>query len=252
MATLFAYQQDTSNLLHDSNNLFTSTYTLTRYINQARARVAQDSGCIRFLVAGQSPYGMSAQAGTAVAGGAVPGQAPVTLFQTIAQQEYYPFSYANQTGIPQNAGCKGVCDVQNVAVSWGGAMRPVQNWVPWDQLQARGRSWSTGMFSYPYAWSTSGAGLNNRVWLFPAPSFSTEMEWDCTFLPNDLNTNDDYDAIQAPFDGAVKFWAAKMAFLASFRYEAAQMMETEYWSSLVKSGSATDRSKIPDYYQDYW
>lgn len=250
MTTLQDYQIDTGALLHDSNNLFTGLFQLNRWINKGRDRVAQDSGCLRFVVAGQSPFGMSAQAGSAVPGGAVPGQAPITLFQTIAGQEFYPFNYANQTGVAQNRGCRTVCDVQNVAVSWGGALRPVQNWMPWDQLQAVARSYNIGVFSYPFVWATSGVGQNNRVWLWPAPSIASEMEWDCTFLPKALNSNDDYEAIPSPFTEAVKYAAARDAFYASFRYDAAREMDREYWATLTRAGSSTDRSKVPDYYAD--
>lgn len=251
MPTLQDYQIDTAALLHDSNNLFTGTYQLTRWINQARDRVAQDSGCIRVLVAGQSPFGVSAQAGSAVPGGAIAGQAPTTEFQTIAGQEFYPFSFGNQTATAQNRGTRAICDVQNVAVSWGGSIRPVQNWMPWDQLQAYARSYNIGVFSYPFVWSDSGAGENNRIWLWPAPSITSEMEWDATMLPKPLYSNDDYEAIQAPFAGAVKYWAAREAFLASFRNAQAEDMEKKYWQSLVKSGSATGRSRVPDYYSEW-
>ena len=253
MTNLSDYQIDVAALLHDQNNLFTPIFQLNRWINQARDRVAQDSGCLRFLVAGQAPFGSPAQAGQAVPGGAVAGQAPTTEFQTIPAQEFYPFSYANQTATAQNRGTRAIIDVQSVAVSWGGAIRPVQNWMPWDQLQAYARSYNVGIFSYPYFWSTSGAGETNRVWLWPAPSIQSEMEWDVTMVPRALNTNDDYEAIPTPFHGAVKYWAARAAFLASFRTAMAQEMEREYWSSMVKSASATNRSTVPDYYADqHW
>lgn len=251
MANLTDYQIDTAALLHDQNNLFTPIFQLNRWINQARDRVAQDSGCLRVLVAGQAPFGVAAQAGSAVPGGAVPGQAPTTEFNVIAGQEFYPFSYATQWVQAQNRGFRAVIDVQSVAVSWGGAIRPVQNWMPWDQLQAYARSYNVGVASYPYFWSTSGAGTGNRIWLWPMPSTASEMEWDVTCVPMSLHGPDDYEAIPAPFSGAVKYWAARAAFLASFRYQAAKECEQEYWSSLIKAGSSTNRSTIPDYYADW-
>ena len=245
------YQLDTQALLHDQNGLFTPIFQLNRYINQARDRVAADSGCLRNVVAGTAPFGAGAQAGTAVPGGAVAGTQPTSGFWTIAGQEKYPFAYANQYAIAANAGVRSVIDVQNIAVSWGGAMRPVQNWLPWDQLQAYGRSYNVGVFSFPMVWSTSGVGVTNQVWLWPAPSTTQEMEWDCTFLPKALHSNDDYDAIPSPFDQAVKFWAAKLAKLAALRFAEAEAMEAEYWKELGSGNSVSDRGHIADYYADW-
>ena len=251
MTTLADYINDSAWLLHDNNNLFTPVQQLTRWINQARDRVAQDSGCLRALVAGQAPFGVAATPGTAVPGGAVGGQTSTTTFQTIGGQEVYAYAYGNVVARAQNRGCRAIVDVQNVSVSWGGAIRPTLNWLPWDQLQAYARSYNVGIFSYPYAWSDSGVGENNRIWLWPAPSIATEMEWDATLLPKPLNTNDDYEAIPAPFDGAVKYWAARQAALAKRDFTQAQIMEKEYWSSMVKSGSATGRSRNPAMYDDW-
>jgi hypothetical protein len=183
-------------------------------------------------------------------GGAILGQSPFTEFNTIAGQEMYPFAYANQTVAAQNRGFKSVVDVHTVAVSWGGAIRPVQNQWTWDRLQAWARSYNIGVFSYPFVWAKSGAGVNNRIWLWPAPSIISEMEWDVTCLPLPLHTTSDYDAISEPFAGAVRYWAAKLAFMSSFRRADADAMEKEYWTSLVKSGSVTDRAGVPDYYAD--
>jgi hypothetical protein len=244
------YLNDTAWLLHDVNNLFTPVFQLTRWVNQARDQVAQDSGCIRTVVTGQSPFGAQAQAGVAVPGGAIAGIAPTSLFYTIAQQEKYPFAYANQTAVAQQQGARGVIGVNNVAVSWGGALRPVQNWLPWDQMQALGRSYNVGVFSYPFCWATSGTGENNQVWLWPAPSIASEMEWDCTLVPKQIYSNDDFDAIQAPFDQAVKYWAARLAFMGSLRYAEADEMTRQYWLQLNTTASASDRGHVPDYYAD--
>ena len=244
------YLNDSAVMLHDSLSLFTPPYQLTRWVNQARDQVAMDTGCIRTVVTGQSPFGAQAQAGVAVPGGAIAGIAPVSKFYTTPGQEVYPFAYANQTAIAQNRGTRGVCDVNNVAISWGGAVRPVQNWMPWDQLQAYARSYNVGVFSYPFCWATSGTGLGNKLWVWPAPSVASEMEWDCTMMPAPLFSNDDYDAIPDPFFSAVKYWAANLAFLASARNGQAEDMRQQYRMQIGTVAGAMDRGRVPDYYAD--
>jgi len=251
VTTLQDYLIDTAALLHDQSNLFTSAFQLNRFINEARDQVAMDSGCLRVLAAGQAPFGSIAQAGTAVPGGAVPGQPPTSGFQTIPGQEYYPYAFANQYVVRQNAGIRGVGDVCNVAVSWGGAIRPVQNWMPWDELQAYARSYNIGVFSYPFVWSNTGSGENGKIWLWPAPSTVTEMEWDCLCLPKPLYTNDDYEAIPTTYARAVKFWAASLAFEASNREARAQRMQQRYLETGITAAGASERTRTPDFYTDW-
>lgn len=244
------YQIDTAALLHDSNNLFTSLYMLTRYINKARDQVAQDTSCLRALIPGQSPFGAIAQPGTAVPGGAVPGQPPVCGFQTIAGQEKYPYQFGNQYLKQQYRGYRSVCDVFDVAVSWGGALRPVQNWMPWDELQAVARSYNIGVFSYPFFWSNTGASENGQIWLWPAPSTISEMEWDAICYPTPLYRNDDFDAIPTHYKEAVQYWAAYLAKQAQQKYGEAQEMRTNYYLQIGSGSSAAERARVPDYYTD--
>jgi hypothetical protein len=245
------YQIDTAALLHDSNNLFTPIFQLNRWINGARNQIAQDTGCLRCLVAGQAPFGASAQAGSAVPGGAVPGTPPTNGFQTIAGQEVYAYALANEYVSQQYRGYGQVIDVFDVAVSWGGAIRPVQNWMPWDNLQAYARSYNVGVFSYPFVWSDTGTGQNGRIWLWPAPSNVNEMEWDCFCIPKPIYTNDDFDAIPEIHQHAVKYWAASLALFASMRYEAADVMKQEYYRKIQTTSASSARARVADYYVDW-
>jgi hypothetical protein len=245
------YQVDTAAILHDSNNLFTGLFQLNRWINEARDQVAMDSGCLRVLAAGDAPFGAGAQPGSAVAGGAVPGLPPTSGFFTIPGQEVYSYTYANEYVAAQNRGVRGVGDVWNVAVSWGGSIRPVQNWMPWDELQAYARSYNIGVFSYPFVWSNTGSGENGKVWLWPAPSVVTEMEWDCIGLPTPIYTNDDYDPIPTTFARAVKFWAASLAFESSNRDARADKMVQRYLQTGITAAGASERTRTPDFYADW-
>lgn len=249
--SLMDYQVDTSALLHDASNLFTPIFMLNRYINSAREQVAQDTHCLRALVAGQASFGNAAQAGSAVPGGAVAGMPPTNGFNTIAGQEMYPYAYANETLRQQYRGFESVIDVMDVAVSWGGSIRPVQNWMPWDELQAYARSYNIGVFSYPFVWSDTGTGQLGQIWLFPAPSVVTEMEWDCFCTPTPLYSNDDFDALPEQYRKPVKFWAARSAKMASNQYEAAAFFEQEYMRQIGSAVASHSRMRVPDYYVNW-
>ena len=60
---LTLYQQDTQRLLHDPNAQAYSLTDLTRYINQARSRIALKSQCVRLLLRGGTIVAINVTAG---------------------------------------------------------------------------------------------------------------------------------------------------------------------------------------------
>lgn len=258
------YLSDTATLLHDQNFLFTSQTQLVRWINEARRQCAARSGCIRRLVSGQSAFGASAQPGIAVPGGLQPGALPgafpqssgqtvagaaVNSMQTIPGQERYPYQgFFNPYAQKQHAGIKGIVDIIELSVNWGGAVRPTLAWLPWDELQAYARAYATLVESYPYYWSVMDDGENGEVWMFPAPSTTGDIEADAFCVPLDLNTDADYDAIPAGFQNAIKFGAASLAFMASQRYAQAQYMDDQFNQRIGNARVQADRGKTSSYY----
>lgn len=259
------YQQETANLVRDTNNLFTPLKQLNNYINESRRQIAYRTGCLRCLIAGQSPFGAGAQAGSSLAGAAVPGMVPnplpssnnvapqttVNSFATIANTEFYPFAFANPYLQAQFQGVKAVIDVIDLAVSWGG-IRPVISWIPFEDLQAYARSFNVGVTSYPFYWSTTGDGENANVWIFPIPTATGvtqgEFEWDTFCVPLDLHSDSDYEAIPSPWQNSVKFYAAHLIYMSTQRFGMARLMLDKF-NEVVGSGRvAADHGKSSDYY----
>ena len=244
------YIQDSLALLRDASALFTSQKQLIRWINSARRDAAKYTGCIRTLIAGTSPQGNSALAGTMIAGAALAGQDLQTSFQTIPGVEMYPYDFANPYLQAQNAGVSKIIDVLDISVSWG-ATRPTLNWMPWGDAQALCRSYNVGVTSYPFVWSCQGDGTRGKVFLFPVPSIggiNGEMEWDVICVPKDLYTNDDYDAIPEAFQDAIKYRAVALALMASFRFTEAQVYTQMFISNLGLDRAASKRGAVQDYY----
>jgi hypothetical protein len=213
--------------------------------------VAKDSHCLTLLVPGNAPAGAGALAGSFVPGGAVPGASPTSGFFTIAGQEQYPYSYADAYVKAQNTGVQGVLDVIQVAVSWATAMRPALDFMPWDDFQAYLRSSTTLMQSYPSVWSVLERGSQSSVFLFPTPSVATEMEWLAACVPSPIYTDDDYDALPSPFDSAVKYYAAGLAYLGSQRPGQASMMFNMFADHLGIDRASVDNGKVSAYYWSY-
>lgn len=258
------YLQETSQLLHDQNFLFTSEAQLRTWVNEARTQCARHTGCVRRLVAGQSAFGANSQAGSFVPGGAQPGALPgavpassgsavvgaaVNSLQTIQGVERYPYvgffnPYVQQT----YAGVKGVIDVIACSVNWGGAVRPTLNWLPWEDLQAYARAYAALVESSPLWWSCYNDGEQGEVWMFPAPSQTGDIELDAYCVPADLYTDDDFDAIPGEMRNAIKFGAASLAYMTSQRYAQAQVMEGMFSERIGTGSMARDRGKSPTMY----
>lgn len=241
------YLADASSLLRDWGFQFTSQARLTRWVNAGRKQVAKHSQCLRALVTGQAPFGAAANPGGMTPGSFAPGVLPDARFNAILNTERYSYEYAKPFLQASNAGYKSINDVFGVAVSWAN-FRPAMRWMPWDELQAYARSYATLVSSYPLAWSNFGSGTSGQVWLWPPPSQNCEMEWDCTCLPFDLVTDDTYDAIPDSFTDGVKYYAAGMAMLGSFRYQQADVMFKLFMAHVAADQDASEGGKVPDYY----
>jgi hypothetical protein len=258
------YLADTTSLLRDWSFQFTSQPRLIRWINAGRYQTAKRSGCLRVLVPGQAPYGANSNPGVSLPGNNIPfnapsypnaftpgsgspGVRPDSGFNAWLNTERYAFGYANPFLRAANEGFDSINDVFQVAVNWQ-SFRPAMSWMPWDDLQAYARAYSFLVSAYPLAWSTFGSGTSGQVWLWPPPSQTLEMEWDCTCLPKPLYTNNDYDAIPDSFANAVKWYAAGMAFLGSFRYGMAETMFQAFINHLGVDQASAEGGKVTDYY----
>lgn len=257
--SLSFYIQDAQSLLFDSMGLFTPVNQLVRWINLGRRQCAQRSGCIQRMITGQSAFGAGAQPGGIIPGAAQPGalpnafslggNTPSNSFQTIVGVERYPYQgFANPYLKAQHQGCKAIIDTLAVSVNWGSAVRPTLSWKPYIDLQAYARAYSTLVTSYPYYWSTFNDGENGEVWLFPVPSIPMEMEWQVYAVPNDLYSDDDYDAIPDGFKNAIKFYAAAMSFLGKRQFLNAQIYLNMFTDSIGVARVAVDSGKTPDFY----
>ena len=242
------YAAETRRLINDRRSMFVTETDMTAYINTARRQVVKFTHCLTTLVPGNSFLGASALAGSLVPGGGVPGADPNSGFNTIVGQEQYPYAYANGYVQALNDGVDGVLDVIQVAVSWAQSMRPALDYLAWDDYQAYCRSYQSLMQSYPSAWSTMDRGMNSAVFLFPVPSVVAEMEWLVACTPKSIYSNDDFDALPAPFDSGVKYYAAGLAYLGSQRPGHANLMFNMFADHIGLDRATVDFGKVANYY----
>ena len=247
---LQTYLDQTRRLIRDKQGLFVPDDDLIPYINEARTQTALQTGAIRRLITGQTPFGADSTPINAIPGAFTPNQATNTLFQTIPGVERYPYqSFGNAYLQASYAGVSSIVDVITVSVSWGGAWRPSLGWLPWEDFQAYCRVFQFQQTSYPTVFSIMNDGETGEVWLFPVPQTTCEMEWDCFTVPKALWSDSDYEALPPPFRRMVQYYAASKVFEASGRLGQGQRMMSRYETSLVASRGSVDRGKIPDRYE---
>ena len=255
------YILDTSELLNDVNNAFTSKNQLTRWINVVRRDLAKQTQCLQRVITGQSAYGASAQPGSAIPSAMQPNSLPNSAlgtptvgaatnnFTTIPNVERYPYiGFFNPALQSQHAGVNQVLEVFSLSVNWGGSWRPSLDYMPWNDLQAYLRAFSVLNSSYPSVWSILNDGTDGEVWLFPPPTTYGEMEAQVFCLPSPIYSDDDFDAIPDGFKEAVKFGAAELAFMQLGRYDQAFIMHEQMINSAMISRVSADTGKIRSYY----
>lgn len=236
-------------LVRDQQGLFYTDQAATQYINEARAATSELTGCCRRLIVGQPPFGAQSTPGQAVPGGAMPGSDPNSTFQTIPGQERYPYvGFGNLYLNKQFQGLRGICDVISVSVSWGGAIRPSLDWMPFEDFQAYLRSNQILVTNYPTVFTVYNDGEQGEIWLFPVPMTANEMEWDTLCTAGPIYTDDDFDAIPPPFENGVKYYAAMRAYEGSGRFGAAELMKARFEDSNGMRRGAVDRGKVPSRY----
>lgn len=216
------YIQDIEVLLHDANlQFYGSPLNLTNIINRARKFVSAEGQCVRVLL-------------------------PKSSVSTVANQEKYLFS-SFASSVTANPGVNSIQAILSVAVSRG-TTTPVLEQVPWYQMQAIGRAYSSSYTGYPAQWAQYGYGSSGSFYLWPVPSDAYGMDIDAYCLPNDLATDADVEAIPYPWTEAVQYYAAHICLLNAKLIEEAKMMLGEYRRMLEFARATTQGPFIPSAY----
>ncbi len=249
---LSQYLTEFRDLIRDPQGLFVTEQSAVQYINEARSTTSLLTGCCRRLISGMPAFGATAQPDSAVPSGSQPNADPNSAFATIAGQERYPYiGFANPFLNEQFAGMRGICDVISVSVSWGGAVLPSLDWMPFEDFQAYCRSNIVLVTNYPVAFTVFNDGEAGEVWLFPVPQQASVMQWDTFCTAGALESDNDFDAIPQPFQNGVKYYAAARAYESSGRMGMAQIMYAQFEQSNMLRRSAADRGKVPSRYPTY-
>ena len=279
MATLSSYITEVQRLLHDANSVFWSTSELTDYINDARERVARDTGCLRTLQITATPISSTGVPATVRTAGATV-TAGQFIFNNIFIYEVitsgvlsttpppYPASgytfppstpFTDGTATLQYSGPAEIIpyatiatgttlDILNVNVYWGNSRIPLR-YLPWSNFNAQLRYWQNYV-GRPVCFSVYG---QNTIYIGPVPDQAYVVEIDSTILPTALlSTNAGAtDQIQDPYTTPVAFYAAYKAKYKEQSYGEAEIYKQEYAKQIQAVLNSVYTRRIPDPYSTF-
>lgn len=279
MATLSSYLTEVQRLLHDANAVFWSTQELTDYINDARERVARDTGCLRTLQITATPIsstGVAATVWTAgatvtagqfifnnifiysvVTGGVLSTTAPPYPASGYTFPPSTPFTDGTATLqysgpaeiIPYGILTNGTTlDILNVNIYWGNSRIPLR-YLPWSNFNAQLRYWQNYV-GRPVCFSVYG---QNTIYIGPVPDQAYVVEIDSTILPSALSSTDPSvtDQITDPYTTPVAFYAAYKAKYKEQSYGEAELYKQEYLKQVNAVLNSTFTRRIPDPYSTF-
>jgi len=277
MATLSSYITEVRRLLHDANGNFYTDTQLTDYINEARARVVRDTGCLRTIQVTQTPAPVSSGASNPYAWAA---STPVALNDYVFSNIYIyqvttagilgttapPYPQGNSALPPSTPFLNGTAylqyvgnaenisyaalpqgintlDVININLYWGNSRIPLR-YMPWTQFNAQLRYWQN-YIGRPIAFSIYGQG---QIYVSPVPDQVYPIEIDTVLLPTPLYTGTTADNIVAPYTTPVKFYAAYLAKYYEQSYGESEIYKQEYLKHIQSVLATTFTRRIPDPY----
>jgi hypothetical protein len=279
MATLSSYITEVQRLLHDANSVFWSTSELTDYINDARERVARDTGCLRTLQITATPISSTGVPATVWTAGAtvtagqfvfnnifiyevtVSGVLSTTAPPYPASGYTFPPStpFTDGTATLQYSGpaeiipyatiATGITlDILNVNIYWGNSRIPLR-YLPWSNFNAQLRYWQNYV-GRPVCFSVYG---QNTIYIGPVPDQAYVVEIDSTILPTalSLNTPTVNDQIQDPYTTPVAFYAAYKAKYKEQSYGEAEIYKQEYAKQIQAVLNSVYTRRIPDPYSTF-
>lgn len=178
---------------------------------QATASAIVEAGVIttiysQFGGAGYFQPQMTISDTTGVGATATPVMSPMNL--VYQGQEQYNFSDINLSMFP---GVGSIYNVRSVSIIYQNYRYSLPCYS-WTIYQAYIRQYPFQYQYVPSFFSQFGQGASGSLFMYPLPSQTYQSEFDCLCLPSDLNDNQDYEVLPAPWTDAVAYFAAAMAY----------------------------------------
>lgn len=172
------------------------------------------------------------------------GTLKVTPVLTLNEgQEKYNFADVDLSSFP---GVDSIYMVRGVSVIFSNYRYSLPMYS-FSSYQALIRQYVANQFQYVPAYGAQfGQGVSGSLFLYPPPSQTYPMEWDCQCLPQDLIDDQSVEALPSPWDDAVPWYAGYLAMVELQNWNSARAFQEQYekrmkeYSSFVRPGRMTN------------
>lgn len=123
-------------------------------------------------------------------------------------QERYDFSSVNLSMFP---GVGSIYNVRSISIIYANYRYSIPQYS-WSVYQGYIRQYPSQYEYIPTFYSQFGQGAAGSVFLYPLSSATYQQEWDALCLPMNLETDQDYEVIPAPWTDAVAYFAAALCY----------------------------------------
>lgn len=162
-------------------------------------------------------------------------------------QEAYPFNLVDLSTFP---GVGAVYMIKSVSLIYANYRYSLPCY-DFSTYQARIRQYPFQYQYVPTICAQYGQGTNGSFYMYPIPSQTYQMEWDCFCLPQDLLTDQDVEALPGPWTDAVQYWGAYLAYLEMQNFNYARGMKAEFDEMMTRYGSYARPGRVTNQYGRY-
>ena len=212
---LNTYVQQVQRLLHNVTNTLYSPTDLAIYVNDARMQVAMEGQCVRATSTRSISSGVN------------------------------NFGFASLT-FPSFPGIDTAINARSVLAN-GTWVQP-RNWE-WFTFYC---STDSSTSALPFTWSQYGDGVDAQLFIWPTPSLNLTLVVDAACFPVVLTTDATVESIPFPFQRAIKYYAAYLAFLSVMRSADADNMSKLFAQNMLNARAMTRATVLPGNANSDW
>jgi hypothetical protein len=278
------YINQTRRLLHDANAQYWQDSELTEDVNQARNRIALDSGSIRslftfYLSASQESYpfsgalaslttvaagsgftsapavsfsgggGSGATATASISSGTISGLTITANGSGYTSSPAVTFTGGGGTAATASASIMLALDILSISVNWGNSWITL-GYTYFTEFQAKARFYRS-ISGQPALWSKgppAGTGGGDYFYIFQIPSGSFQADIDAVVLPNALVDDTTVEQLQYPYTDLVQYYAAYLAKYKQQQFDDSARFLTIYDELMRRGTAARYQRRIPSPY----
>jgi len=147
-------------------------------------------------------------------------------------QEVYPFSGIDLSAFP---GVGKIYSVRSVSIIYSNYRYSLPIYS-FSVYQARIRNYPFQFSWVPTIGSQFGRGTGGSFYLYPIASQTYQMEWDCSCLPQDLETDQSVEAIPEPWTDIVPMFSGYLAMIELQNWNSARAFKNEFDEFMKRYG----------------